>query len=457
MLIPSNVEILGSKCFSYCESLSSITFESNSHLIRIESEAFYKSSLETIMIPKNVEILGSKCFSYCKSLSSITFESNSHLTRIESEAFSYSSLQSIIISQNVQFIDGSAFIGVNLSSISIESGNKIFVIEKGFLIDIVHHKLIRNFSTSSGIEIAEHIEIVGSKCFSSCKSLLSITFESNSHLTRIESEAFSFSFLQSILIPSTILFIASDAVDFASQIRLLDGNSCPEFDRWLQLKRSGIVIDFRRIDRMGFDIPCLDDYIIDLSVFEERSIIGGSDEFRNVISHRIEDEFVVIVKSKPHSQNIEKSDIANEIEKMMNLRHPCITPPIGFVFGIESGHKQELKIVRMYLEGCSLFEVVSVNPIWWTSTVKAKAIAGIVLGLRFAHSLGLLHGHLTMNNILFDSDHCIQIVDFKSIGFEIGESESRRESEKKHDWLAFQVKDGHRRGIFKRLRQFFLN
>jgi serine/threonine protein kinase len=83
-----------------------------------------------------------------------------------------------------------------------------------------------------------------------------------------------------------------------------------------------------------------------------------------------------------------------------------------------------MKIVRLYLEGCSLSEVISVNPLWWTSTVKAKAIAGIVLGLRFAHSLGLVHGHLTGNNILFDSDHNIQIVDFNPIVLEGGEIES---------------------------------
>jgi serine/threonine protein kinase len=72
-------------------------------------------------------------------------------------------------------------------------------------------------------------------------------------------------------------------------------------------------------------------------------------------------------------------------------------------------------------------EVVSVNPVWWTSTVKAKAVAGIVLGLRFAHSLGLVHGHLTMNNILFDSDHCIQIVDFQPIALEVDNMEMESE------------------------------
>jgi hypothetical protein len=152
--IGRNTEILGSNSFSYCKSLSSITFESNSLLIRIVSEVFDESSLQSIIIPSNVEILGSKCFSNCKSLSSITFESNSRLTRIESEAFSYSSLQSIIIPSNV--------------------------------------------------------EILGPKCFSHCESLSSITFESNSQLNPslklkvIPEEAISFSGLIVILIHATI-------------------------------------------------------------------------------------------------------------------------------------------------------------------------------------------------------------------------------------------------------------
>jgi hypothetical protein len=141
--------------------------------------------------------------------------------------------------------------------------------------------LIRSFSELSEIEIARTIELLGSTNFSSCQSLSSITFESNSHLTRIESFAFSSSSVQSILIPSTILFIPSDAVGIALQIRLIDGDCCPEFDRWLQLKRSGIAIDFRRIQRLGFDVPRLGDYNVNLSISEERSIICETAEFRN--------------------------------------------------------------------------------------------------------------------------------------------------------------------------------
>jgi hypothetical protein len=212
-LIPNNVEILGSSCFSKCKSLSLITFESNSHLTRIKSNTFSysSSSLQSILIPNNVVILGLSCFSYCNSLSSITFESNSHLTRIESDAFSYSSssLQSIVIPRNVRFIDGSAFIDLTLSSISIESGNDIFAIENDFLVDILHHKLIQNLQKPSTIEIPNRVEILGSSCFSYCESLSSIIFESNSHLIRIESEAFSDSSLESILISNNVEILVS--------------------------------------------------------------------------------------------------------------------------------------------------------------------------------------------------------------------------------------------------------
>jgi serine/threonine protein kinase len=79
------------------------------------------------------------------------------------------------------------------------------------------------------------------------------------------------------------------------------------------------------------------------------------------------------------------------------------------------------------LQGFSLAKILSVNPVWWTSTVKAKVVAGIVLGLRFAHSFGLLHNHLTASNIFFDCDHLIQIVDFQSILVEVVESENEGE------------------------------
>jgi hypothetical protein len=99
-----------------------------------------------------------------------------------------------------------------------------------------------------------NVEILGSYCSSFSSSLSSITFQSNSGLTRIESEAFSPSLFQSILTPSIISFTVSDAIALASPIRLVGWYSYPEFDPGLELKGPGIEIDCPRISRVGLDV-----------------------------------------------------------------------------------------------------------------------------------------------------------------------------------------------------------
>jgi hypothetical protein len=69
--IPSFIEIIGERCFSDCRLLSSVSFPSPSSLIRIEAQAFARSSLKSIVIPCHVESLGLVCFLLCKSLSSV--------------------------------------------------------------------------------------------------------------------------------------------------------------------------------------------------------------------------------------------------------------------------------------------------------------------------------------------------------------------------------------------------
>jgi hypothetical protein len=56
---------------------------------------------------------------------------------------------------------------------------------------------------------------------------------------------------------------------------------------------------------------------------------------------------------------------------------------------------------RLSIRACS------VSPEWWTPTAQAKAFVGFVLGLQFAHSLGLFHGHLTIDNVPFNVDGVI--------------------------------------------------
>jgi hypothetical protein len=99
-----------------------------------------------------------------------------------------------------------------------------------------------------------------------------------------------------------------------------------------------------------------------------------------------DDGLSMIIQSIGFSAFDEDLHTDHELEKLIDLRHPCISSPIGFVFGDSRG----LKIIEFNCEVGSSSDLESPNPCWWTATAKTKAI----LGLRFAHSLGLIHGHL---------------------------------------------------------------
>jgi predicted transcriptional regulator len=210
--IPRHVQILCSACFVSCKSLSSIVFENESELTRIETNAFWScSSLKSITIPRHVQILCSACFFSCKSLSSISFENESELTRIESIAFwSCSSLKSITIPQYVDALDGSAFSGIPDILISIDSNNLHFVVESDLIFDSSKSRLTRYFGHGSNVDIPCYVQIVCSECFSYSESLSSILFENESELTRIESDAFHCcSSLKSITIPRHVQIFCS--------------------------------------------------------------------------------------------------------------------------------------------------------------------------------------------------------------------------------------------------------
>jgi hypothetical protein len=80
-----------------------------------------------LCIPSSVEKLGKWCFSRCESLSTVTFESSSKFSSIEQSAFGdCSSLSSICIPSSVEKLDKDVFYGVNLGEISVAKGNRQF-------------------------------------------------------------------------------------------------------------------------------------------------------------------------------------------------------------------------------------------------------------------------------------------------------------------------------------------
>jgi hypothetical protein len=92
---------------------------------------------------------------------------------------------------------------------------------------------------------------------------------------------------------------------------------------------------------VGLSLPCWKDYHLNISEFEERSMICESGAESNRIYDRLEDEFSVVVKSIALRESLEET----EIEKIINLRHPCIAGLIGFAVEPESGIVEQLAII----------------------------------------------------------------------------------------------------------------
>jgi serine/threonine protein kinase len=233
-------------------------------------------------------------------------------------------------------------------------------------------------------------------------------------LARIESRAFDDSDVR-ILLPSTLVFLTHDAYSNLSRLSLSNPDFCSVFDRWRCLGESGVAVDFRPILKPRPDHPCFKDYVFDITELEEESVLLEVDRRSSRLYRKRGDGSLIVVKSISLSDSISKSQIESEIANLVNLRHPLIASPIVFA---ESTAPRRLEIARPYAAGGSLAEVLCDAPDWWTPTAKAKAIAGIALGLRFAHGLGLLHGGLEPSNVLFDADRRIQIADFSPIRLE---------------------------------------
>jgi hypothetical protein len=82
-VISSTIQELGSHVFAWRDSLTTITFELPSIVVRFLDYAFLCCfSLESISIPTSVRFIGGWCFFQCKALVSVTFEQPSTLEMI---------------------------------------------------------------------------------------------------------------------------------------------------------------------------------------------------------------------------------------------------------------------------------------------------------------------------------------------------------------------------------------
>jgi serine/threonine protein kinase len=121
-------------------------------------------------------------------------------------------------------------------------------------------------------------------------------------------------------------------------------------------------------------------------------------------------KFLPLVRGGEDAQHIQDGFI-REMSSLIELRHSCIVELKGCCL---PGNNEGPKVITEFLGGGSLRNILGEAnaPRWWTPTRKAKTIAGIVVGMKYVHSKGILHRDLKPSNILLDDDFNVKIGDF---------------------------------------------
>jgi hypothetical protein len=138
---------------------------------------------------------------------SITFDPASQLREIRRHAFYEVPVEALILPGRIRHLSGSAFTGMPLATLSFSPLSMNFTVCDSILQDISGRCLIRYFGQGDTVRIESSIERICEGCFMSCKSVLSVVFEANSQLSRLEDRAFCESGLTSIHLPASVTVI----------------------------------------------------------------------------------------------------------------------------------------------------------------------------------------------------------------------------------------------------------
>lgn len=185
--VPANVETM-SETFTSCTQLKRVFFEKGSRLKKLEN-VFWGTALMSIEIPASVEIIGEYAFSSLTNLTSVTFEENSNLRVIETEAFVETSLTAIEIPASVETIGDAAFRNCSaLKEVIFQKGIKLKTIAGGGAYTETanaNQGLFYRCTSLVSIEIPASVEVIEKAAFNDCANLQTVTFESNSNLLTI--------------------------------------------------------------------------------------------------------------------------------------------------------------------------------------------------------------------------------------------------------------------------------
>lgn len=186
------VKVNGDKIVSVIDSdFTSITFPNG--IRTVGSEAFSNKNIRTseLSFPASLSAIEKAAFAYCKNLKTVDL-SRTSIQELPEEAFAFSGIKTIILPTSLKIIGKDAFYAcADLSAIDL-SHTSVQELQNGAF----------GKSGISSISLPATFKIVGEMVFVGTNKLKELTLPEGSE--EIDSEAFSLSSIQKILLPNTI-------------------------------------------------------------------------------------------------------------------------------------------------------------------------------------------------------------------------------------------------------------
>lgn len=175
-------------------------------------------------------------------------------------------------------------------------------------------------------------------------------------------------------------------------------------------------------DFFSFNPIQMSEAIINFDLFENPRLIGrGRSGNVYLMTFRNQDfERDYVVKMRDHSKERGDQIFMREVEILCEASHPCTVRIFGFCFF--SSEQEPARIAIEFYEHGTLFDLMDRSirgerVSEFTPTVKAIIVVGVCYGMRFLHSLDIIHRNLNPKKIFLDSSYRPKIGGFGNSKF----------------------------------------
>ena len=388
--------VTGTENFTHCKKVSHVRIPS--FIEQIEKSSFENcSNLRKVEIPTSVKSIESSCFAGCSSLKEVTIPSS--VKKISENAFGgCSSLTKVTIPSSITSIREYAFSGCSsLQQIDIPSS-----------VEDIGSNAFSGCSSLEKVIIPPLIKIIEYGTFYGCISLKKVTIPPS--VTNIEHFAFYGCAIDPESIPSTVTDVDSYA-----------------FDDCYKLKQ---ILQDRFHNQSKDETLNLDDYEIGKSLASnvheaidkktgQKVVIKSFDDSTTEYSTYIFNAYTLTNIGIPGVAKIhcylDKTFInqdKEEEEEEENINGMKIFGYTVIKDYMKNGNLYDNTLNYLKYKGQQ--DMTNMNP-----TIRSKIIFGIAAIMKKIHKLGMIHQHLSMQNILLDDNYEPVISSFGRCGSKV--------------------------------------